>query len=290
MKSFYSESKAVNYLKLVKFSHTIFAMPFAVTGFFLARHQGYEYKWITLGFIVLCMVFARNAAMAFNRYADREVDLRNPRTALREIPAGIIRPDSALKFVIFNCLAFIATTFFINRLTLFLSPVALLVILGYSITKRFTSLCHFVLGLGLSLSPIGAFLSVSGQFEWLPIMFSLIVLFWVSGFDIMYALQDEEFDKQHSLRSVPTSLGASGALWFSAISHGICLAVVVFTGIHWGFRFWYWIGASLFGALLVYQHLLVKPHDLSQMNKAFFTSNSLAGLVLAFFSILSMLC
>jgi 4-hydroxybenzoate polyprenyltransferase len=180
------------YLSLVKFSHTIFAMPFAFIGFFLgANMPGQNINPLLLLKVVICMIFARNAAMGFNRFADNRYDLLNPRTAEREIPKGIISPAAALIFVIINSLAFIITAGFINYLTLVLSPVALLVILGYSLTKRITSLCHFVLGLGLSLAPIGAYISVTGEFHLLPVIFSLIVLTWVSGFDIIYALQDD---------------------------------------------------------------------------------------------------
>ena len=162
-----------NYLSLIKFSHTIFALPFALIGFFLAS-KDYGFEWQTLIYVLLCMVFARSAAMAFNRYIDRAIDFDNPRTAqVREIPNGTIKPQSALLFVIFNCVAFVATTYFINSLCFFLSPIALLVILGYSYTKRFTALCHLVLGLGLSLAPIGAYLAVSAQFSaMLPTHFS----------------------------------------------------------------------------------------------------------------------
>ena len=192
-----------NYLSLVKFSHTIFALPFALIGFFIAIGvHGYDFKWTTFIYVILCMVFARSAAMAFNRYVDRKIDKANERTAnVREIPNGTIKPTSALVFVIINCVLFIATTYFINPLCFYLSPIALLVVLGYSYTKRFTALCHLVLGIGLGLAPIGAYLAVTGAFDWLPLYFSFAVLFWVSGFDIIYALQDESFDKQQQLHS-----------------------------------------------------------------------------------------
>ena len=165
------------YLSLVKFSHTIFAMPFALIGFFLAARSN-EFEWILLLYVVLCMIFARSAAMAFNRYIDRDIDAANSRTAqVREIPNGSIKANSALIFVIINCLLFIGTTYLINPLCLALSPVALLVILGYSYTKRFTALCHLILGLGLALAPIGAYLAVSGEFNIIPLLFSAAVLF-----------------------------------------------------------------------------------------------------------------
>lgn len=280
-----TNTKVNNYLKLVKFSHTVFAMPFAFIGFFLAIHQGFSFEWIKLLLVVLCMVFARNAAMAFNRYTDREIDLKNPRTAIREIPQGIIRPGSALNFVVLNSIAFVITTAFINRLTLYLSPVALAIILGYSITKKFTALCHFILGLGLSLAPIGAYLSITGKFAWLPIVFSFIVLLWVSGFDIIYALQDEQFDKTENLKSIPANSGLRRAILISSFVHIGSAAFVVIAGVLGYFGLWYWIGALLFISLLIYQHLLVKPDDLSKLNHAFFTSNGIASLVFAIFTI-----
>src|SRR6185312_5301159 len=184
------------YLSLVTFSHTIFAMPFAIIGFFLAvTTTSYRFDWLKLVLMILCMIFARNSAMAFNRYLDRNIDAQNPRTKQRDIPSGRISPGSALTFTIINCLLFIITTWFINRLCFYLSPVALLVVLGYSATKRFTALCHLILGLGLSLAPIGAYLAVTGAFNIVPLFFSFAVLCWVSGFDIIYALQDEDFDR-----------------------------------------------------------------------------------------------
>ncbi len=183
--------KIKNYLSLVKFSHTVFAMPFALTGYFTAVYShGYGFDLQKLLLIVLCMVFARNAAMGFNRYIDREIDLKNPRTSSREIPGKIITPKNALLFVVVNSILFITTTAFINMLCFALSPLALAVVLGYSYTKRYTWLCHLVLGLGLALAPVGAYLAVSAQFHYVAIIYSLIVLFWVAGFDIIYALND----------------------------------------------------------------------------------------------------
>ena len=196
-----------NFSRLVKFEHTIFALPFALIGFFFAINEESSSLSIRLLILVLlCMVFARNAAMGFNRYLDRNFDKMNQRTASREIPSGILSPKSVLFFVAVNSLLFIIATFFINRLCFYLSPVALFVILFYSYTKRFTPLCHFVLSLGLAIAPMGAYLAVSGRFDWLPLMLSFVVFFWVSGFDIIYALQDEEFDKNSKLKSIPAVL------------------------------------------------------------------------------------
>lgn len=272
-----------NFLSLVKFSHTIFALPFAIIGFFLATHHpsfAYEFEWYKLLLVLLCMVFARSAAMAFNRYVDRDIDLKNPRTAtVREIPKGVISPKAALGFVVLNSVLFIITTFFINRLCFFLSPVALAVILGYSYTKRFTALCHFVLGLGLALAPVGAFVAVTAQFELLPIVFGFVVLFWVSGFDIIYALQDESFDKAEKLHSIPSFLGKQNALRLSSVLHLICAGLLIYAGFLGEMGIIYWGATAVFIGLLFYQHTLVTPNDLSRVNLAFFTTNGIASLL-----------
>lgn len=283
-------STVKNYLSLVKFSHTIFAMPFAMTGFFMAvTWAGHSFSWTMLLLVVLCMVFARSAAMAFNRWLDAEFDKKNPRTAQREIPAGIISASNALWFVTGNVLLFMATTWFINPLCFFLSPVAMLVVLGYSYTKRFTALCHLVLGVGLSLAPIGAFLAVTGYFSLLPVLLSVMVLCWVSGFDIIYALQDEEFDRSQQLHSIPAWLGKAGGLRFSEGLHLVAAAMAITIGVMGHFSWLYWIGAGVFILMLFMQHRLVKPHDLSRVNLAFMTTNGIASVVYAVFSIADML-
>ncbi|MCF8463454.1 MAG: putative 4-hydroxybenzoate polyprenyltransferase [Flavobacteriales bacterium] len=275
-----------NYLSLVKFSHTIFAMPFALIGFFMAvQFTSATFEWHLLAKVVLCMVFARNAAMAFNRYIDRNIDEKNPRTAIREIPAGIIHANAALWFVILNSAAFVITTYFINPLCLALSPVALAVVLGYSITKRFTALCHLILGLGLSLAPIGAYLAVVGEFHVLPLLFSFAVLFWVGGFDIIYALQDEDFDRENNLFSIPVWLGKEKALNLSNVLHAITAALLFWAGSMGDFHWLYWIGYAIFLGLLIYQHTLIKPNDLSRVNLAFFTTNGVASVTFASFVI-----
>jgi 4-hydroxybenzoate polyprenyltransferase len=227
------------------------------------------------------MVFARSAAMAFNRWLDARFDALNPRTAIRGIPAGIISSNSALRFVIFNCIAFIICTWFINRICFYLSPVALFVILFYSYTKRFTPLCRLVLGVGLSLAPIGAYLAVTGQFALLPILFSFAVIFWVSGFDIIYSLQDEEFDRSQKLFSMPSWLGKAKALKVSELLHLLSAACVIGAGLAGDFSVFYWVGVLVFCGMLVYQHRLVKPNDLSKVNIAFMTTNGFASVAFA---------
>lgn len=275
-----------NYLSLVKFSHTVFAMPFALIGFTLGVIQGnVEFSLRLLLLIILCMIFARNAAMGFNRIADQRFDALNPRTRNREIPSGKISPASAIIFVIINSTFFIITAGFINRLTLLLAPVALAVILGYSLAKRITSLCHFILGLGLSLAPIGAYISVTGQFSLLPVIYSLIVLTWVSGFDIIYSLMDDSFDRENNLFSIPASVGVPKAIIISVIIHIITFFLVIIAGLSGKGGFLFWTGAAIFISLLVYQHLIVKHDDLSMVNMAFGTTNGVASIFFAAFVI-----
>lgn len=283
-------STVKNYLSMVKFSHTVFAMPFAITGYSLAvAEPEYSFSIRLLLLIILCMIFARNAAMGFNRLADKKFDALNPRTKNREIPSGVIGTGAAALFIVINAALFIFTTSFINRLTLYLSPVALLVILGYSLTKRFTFLCHFVLGLGLSLAPIGAYISLTGKFNVVPLIYSFIVLTWVSGFDIIYALQDDEFDKSNNLYSVPSAAGKKNAITISVLVHFITFVLVILAGITGDGGFLFWTGASLFSIFLIYQHLIVKPDDLSKVTLAFGTTNGVASILFSIFVILDLL-
>jgi 4-hydroxybenzoate polyprenyltransferase len=242
-----------------------------------------EVMALKLALVIACMIFARSAAMAFNRYLDRHFDAKNPRTAIREIPAGVISAKNALLFTIVSCILFITSTFFINRICFYLSPVALVVVLGYSYTKRFTALCHLILGLGLSLAPIGAYLAVTGRFDWLPLLFSFAVICWVSGFDIIYALQDEEFDRSQELYSMPVWLGKSKALRLSELLHVCSAAFVIYAGWYGNFGWLYWIGAAVFAGMLIYQHSVVKPTDLRRVNIAFMTANGIASVVFAVF-------
>ena len=271
------------YFSLIKFSHSIFALPFAIIGFFLAINKNASFNPEKFFLMLACMVFARSAAMAFNRFADRNYDARNPRTKLREIPAGLVSARSALILTIGCSIAFIASTYFINKLCFELSPVALTVVLGYSLTKRFTALCHFILGLGLSLAPIGAYLVISGHFALEPVLFSLAVLSWVSGFDILYALPDADFDIGEKLFSIPATIGRVNALKLSRFLH-ICSAIlVIIAGLHADLGLFYWLGVLVYSFLLIYQHTLVKPNDLSRLNLAFFTMNGIASVVFALF-------
>ena len=276
----------INYSKLVKFEHTIFALPFALTGFFFALQYGNSTINLRLLVLVIAsMVFARNSAMGFNRYLDRRIDKLNPRTASREIPAGIINPGAVLFFVLANSILFIAVTWFINPLCFYLSPVALFVILFYSYTKRITPLCHFVLSLGLAIAPVGAYLAVAEKFDWLPVVLGLVVFFWVSGFDIIYALQDEDFDKGLNLKSIPALLGKKRALDFAKIIHLLSAIAVTFVGVLIPANIIQWIGSLIFVGLLFFQHTLVKHDNLSRVNLAFFTTNGIASIIYAAFVI-----
>lgn len=278
------------YFSLVKFSHTVFAMPFALIGFSLAvSSPEFNFNIRLLLLVILCMILARNTAMGFNRLADKDFDALNPRTSKREIPAGIISARAATIFVFINAILFIVTTGYINRLTLILSPVALIVIIGYSFTKRFTSLCHFVLGLGLSLAPIGAYISVTGKFSLHPLIYSFIVLSWVSGFDIIYALQDDEFDKSVSIHSLPSATGRKKSLGISIFVHSLTFLLVLAAGFYGRCGILFWTGALIFTLLLVYQHSIVKHNDLSKVTLAFGTTNGFASMLFAIFVILDLI-
>ena len=277
------------YFSLVKFTHTIFAMPFAMTGFFYGVCDAdllHAFPWKTLALVVSCMVFARNAAMGFNRYADRKIDAANARTAGREIPAGIIASRAALIFVAVNCALFCLAAYFINGTTFALSPVALLIVLGYSYTKRFTWLCHFVLGLGLSIAPAAAYLSVTGRFAPAPLLLSAIVLLWVGGFDILYALPDEDFDKKEKLHSVPAFMGRRKAMLFSSAVHVLAAALMLLSSFVFLRGIWHAAGMCIFIGLLVYQHLIIGPNNLKRLNAAFFTVNGVASVCYAMFAII----
>jgi 4-hydroxybenzoate polyprenyltransferase len=298
--------KVLDYLSLIKFSHTIFAMPFAIVGFFMGIFHlkairpslfadetniivsYFSAEYLKFIWVIACMVFARTAAMAFNRYLDREFDAQNPRTAIREIPRGIISPSSALRFTILNAILFMAAAFMINMTCFLLSPIALLVILGYSYTKRFTALCHIILGLGLALAPTGAFIAVTETVNTAVILLSIGVMTWVSGFDIIYSLQDETFDSSMGLRSIPAALGRKNALLLSRIMH-ITSAILIFSAdVQMGLGWSGTIGLGIFVGLLNYQHSLVKVDDLSKVNIAFMTTNGIASILYAIFTVVDL--
>ncbi len=259
------------YLSLVTFAHTIFALPFALLSAVLAA-RGLP-PLSTLLWILVAMVGARSAAMAFNRIADRTIDSANSRTKARDIPAGRVSVLEASVFCTLSATVFVFAAWRLNPLCLALSPVALLVVLGYSFTKRVTALSHLVLGLGLAIAPVGAWIAVTGAFALEPIVLGLSVLFWVAGFDVIYSLQDEAFDRAHGLFSLPARLGARRALSVSTAFHGLSLALLYGVFVLAGGGLLFGLGVVLAGAFLVRQHLLVRPGDLSRVDGAFFTAN-----------------
>lgn len=270
----------INYLKLVKFSHTLFALPFALSSFFMAVKTTSEPLSITLLIkVVLAVLFARNAAMSFNRYIDRNYDKANPRTKKREIPSGIIGTMPVIIFVVINSLLFVITSYFINIFCFMLSPIALLVLLGYSYTKRFTALCHLILGVALGSAPLGAWLAITESFDLLPVLLSFAVMFWVAGFDIIYSLQDEYFDRSFKLRSLPVFLGPGKALKVSALLHFLCFVLLVFVSHVFEFSIAGWTGTVIFGLLLLYQHRIVLSGKYTKINLSFFTTNGVASIV-----------
>ncbi len=280
-----------NYFSMVKFAHTLFALPFALTGFVLALTiSGEKFSLPLLVLILIAMVGARNAAMGFNRYKDRDVDSLNPRTKQREIPAGKISAKDALIFVIVNALIFLIAAWFINLLAFMLAFPTLLVLLGYSYFKRFSALSHYILGIALSIAPTGAYIAVAGTFHIAPVILSVLVLFWVSGFDIIYSLGDEEFDKENSLHSIPQLVGTKKALIISSASHALVIPLLVlFYFVVNGLGLIYILGAIIFSLLLLWQHLIISVKDLSRINAAFFTANGIASVIFALFTIIDLL-
>ena len=275
---------------LVKFSHTIFAMPFALMAFvFALKTTDAQFSWILLLQVVGCMVFARNVAMGFNRWADHKIDGENPRTATREIPAGKISPKSAMTFVIIHALLFIAVSSSINLLTAVLSPVALIVVMFYSYCKRFTSLAHLVLGLSLGIAPSAAYIAVTGTLTFAPCLISLLVPTWCGGFDIIYALQALEFDRQRGLHSIPVRFGVRGALYISIVLHAVSIAALILFALNCPQGWLLWIGVALFSLCIIVEHILVTPTKQRSIGIAFGTLNGIASLTLATFTILQLI-
>ena len=270
--------RIVTFGRMIRFSHSIFAMPFALAAFFLAtRSTGFDAE--TLWWVIVAMVGARSAAMGFNRWLDADIDARNPRTATRELPSGILSKAQVLILVILSSALLVIAAWRLNPLCLLLSPIALAIVLGYSFTKRFTMLSHAVLGLSLAIAPVGAWLAVRGQFELTPIPIGLAVLFWVGGFDILYSCQDVEFDHQASLHSIPVRVGIPRALGLARAAHVLAivflLAVAMVEPLHWS----YFVGVAAIAALFAYEHSLVRADDLSRIDAAFFTVNGWIGVL-----------
>lgn len=270
-------SKISSLFSAIKFSHTVFALPFALLSAVLAALGVPPAR--TLVYILLAMVGARSAAMSFNRIVDRDVDAQNPRTKTREIPAGILSVPEMAAFCLVSTVLFVFAAASLNELCLALSPAVLLVILGYSYTKRFTSASHVVLGLALAMAPVGAWIAVTGRFAVTPILLGVAVLFWVAGFDVIYSLQDEAFDRQRGLFSIPARLGARRALLLASVFHALTLALLFATFVASRGGVAFGVGVVLAGLFLVRQHLLVTPSDLSKVDAAFFTANGWLSIV-----------
>lgn len=271
-------SRVVTFGRMIKFSHSIFAMPFALAAFFLAARRG-GFDPEKLLWVIVAMVGARSAAMGFNRWIDAEIDAKNPRTAMRELPRGALSKSQVLAFVVVASATLVLAAWRLNPLCFALSPVALFVVFGYSYTKRFTMLSHFVLGLSLAIAPVGAWLAVRGQFELTPVPMSLAVLFWVGGFDILYSCQDVDFDRAESLHSIPARLGVLRALLVARISHVLAILSLVAVALVEPLHSSYFVGLLLIAALFLYEHSLVRADDLSKIDAAFFTVNGWIGLL-----------
>jgi 4-hydroxybenzoate polyprenyltransferase len=264
-------SRAVLYGRMIKVAHSVFALPFALASAALAAREGF--RWPQVLWIVVAMVGARSAAMGFNRLADHEIDARNPRTAARELPAGVLKRSEVWALVLLSAAALVFAAAMLNPLCLALSPIALAIVFGYSYTKRFTALSHLVLGLALAVAPVGAWLAIRGTFSSVPVLIGLAVLFWVAGFDVIYACQDAEFDRAAGLHSMPARLGIARALAVARVLH--VLAVGLLAAVHpaAGLHPLYLGGVAAIACILAYEHSLVHADDLSRVDAAFFTMN-----------------
>jgi 4-hydroxybenzoate polyprenyltransferase len=272
-------SNVERFLSLIRFSHTVFALPFALLSAALAWRETPFRAQDLLG-IVLCMVFARSSAMAFNRYIDRDIDALNPRTAGRHLPAGLLSTRAVIAFTALCSGGFILSTlmFLPNRWPIYLAGPVLAFLLGYSYAKRFTSLCHYWLSAALMLAPIAAWLAITGSISWTPLVLAAVVFFWVGGFDIIYATQDTDFDRAKGLFSLPSRIGVRPALWLAAVSHALAVACLVALWSVAQLGVVFLVGVIAVGLLLVYEHLLVRPDDLSRVNLAFFNVNAVISL------------
>ncbi|HEV2135512.1 MAG TPA: UbiA-like polyprenyltransferase [Terracidiphilus sp.] len=270
-------SKTRTTLEMIKWEHSIFALPFALTAALLAAH-GLPAARI-LVWILVAMVAARSCAMAFNRWADAELDAANPRTRSRAIPAGLLSRQFVLGFTALAALVFIAAAAELNRLTLILSPVVLAVLLGYSYTKRFTRWSHLVLGLALGLAPAAAWVAVRGSLDPRILVLTGAVTLWVAGFDVLYACQDYDHDVAAGLRSLPQHIGIPAAFWGARIMHLTMLGLLIWFGMLFRFEWAGWLGVGAVAALLAYEHSIISPRDLRRLNAAFFTMNGVIAMV-----------
>lgn len=264
-------------LEMIKWEHSIFALPFALTGAMLAARR--LPPAATLGWIILCMIAARSAAMAFNRWADADLDAANPRTRLRAIPAGLLTRRFAAGFTLFMSAIFLLGAWRLNRLTLLLSPIVLIVLFLYSYTKRFTRWSHLFLGLALGLAPTGAWIAVRGSLDPRILVLTAAVLFWVAGFDVLYACQDEAHDRSCGLLSIPATFGVAAAFWIARLMHVSMLALLIWLAFLFHLGPIAGVGIAAVAALLLWEHLLVSPRDLTRLNAAFFTMNGVISVI-----------
>ncbi len=264
-------------LEMIKWEHSIFALPFALTGAMLAA-RGVPHA-AQIFWIVVCMVSVRSAAMAFNRWADASIDATNPRTATRAIPAGLLSRSFVGGFTLVMIAIFLIAASRLNRLTLLLTPVVLLVVLAYSYTKRFTRWSHLVLGLALGIAPSAAWIAVRGSLDWRIVILTVAVMFWVAGFDLLYSCQDVEHDRREGLFSVPSTLGVTAAFWLARLLHVAMLALLVWLAHVFSLGNYALIGIAAVALLLLYEHMIVSPGDLRRLNAAFFTMNGVISVV-----------
>ncbi len=279
--------KASLYLRMIKFSHSIFALPFALTSALIASRgipQGRVLFWI-----IVAMVSARTAAMGLNRIIDKDIDMANPRTAGREIPSGKVRPAEAIFFVIISFFLFILSAFMLNPLCLKLAPIAMAFIILYSYTKRFTWLSHFILGVTISAAPLGAWIAVKGSLDTRIILLGLAVVFWLAGFDILYALQDIDFDRSYGLFSIPSRFGIKRSIMVSRFCHAITWGLLVLSGIIFHMSHLYYLGMMITALLFIYEHSLIKPDDLSKLDMAFFNMNGYISITVFLFTFLDLI-
>jgi 4-hydroxybenzoate polyprenyltransferase len=279
--------KTILYLRMIKIAHSVFALPFAFTAAILAASgipSPSQIFWI-----IVAMVGARSGAMGLNRIIDRKIDAMNPRTIKREIPSGKIQVKDATIFTAISLGVMVFAAYELNPLCLMLSPFAIGILVLYSYTKRFTWASHFVLGIAISGAPLGAWIAIRGTLDPEIIPLSVAVIFWLAGFDILYALQDIDFDRQHGLYSIPRRFGIGRSLLLARIFHGITFGLFIFTGNLFHLNFYYFAGLMIVGALLVYEHSLVQPNDLSKLNMAFFNMNGYISITIFLFTFLSLM-
>jgi 4-hydroxybenzoate polyprenyltransferase len=268
-------------LRMIKIEHSVFALPFALISALVASHglpSPHQLLWI-----FVAMVAARSCAMAFNRVVDRKFDSLNPRTQKWPLAAGLLSLPFVIVFILVCTAIFVFAAYKLNFLAFVLSPVALLIIFGYSLTKRFTALSHWFIGLALAIAPAGAWIAIRGKLEGTPLILSLAILFWTAGFDLIYSCQDAEFDRSNNLHSIPAKLGIKTALLIARICHFITLGLLIAFGIAAVSGWLYYVGVAIVAVLLIYEHSVVNPRDLSRVNEAFFTVNGAVGVLLLLF-------